>query len=251
MLIDIIKQKFYDSFCELAVKTPEKKELEIEHPKHKKHGDYSCNIALKKAKSLKTSPLKLAKNIAKILNKDLLFQQVEAVKPGFINLYISKKQLRKILEEIHDLKEDFGRNTQAENCQKILIEFVSANPTGPLNVVNARASAFGDSLAKIIDFLGHEVQSEYYINDAGNQIDILIESIEVEMHRLEEMPVKEVEGGYRNQYITEIANTILEEEHHSIFRISEANKDKKIRKYALDRILKRQQESLLNFNVFF
>lgn len=251
MLIDTIKNKFFQSFEQLDVKVPNKNELEIEHPKHKSHGDYSCNIALKKAKEYKTNPLELARNLAKILDKDSLFQKVEAVKPGFVNLYISKKMLRNILQEINDQKEDYGRNSQSENCQKVLIEFVSANPTGPLNVVNARASAFGDSLAKIMNFLGHEAQSEYYINDAGNQIDILVESIDVEMHRIEEMPVKEVEDGYRNSYITEVASDILEQEHQSIFRISEANKDKKIRKYAINGILRRQQESLLDFNVFF
>jgi len=251
MIIETIKQKFYNSFKELDLEAPLMDEIEIEHPKHKEYGDYSCNIALKKAKSYKTKPLKLAKDIASTLDKDNFFAKVEAIKPGFINIYISKKELRDILLTIHETGEDFGRNTQSENSQKVLLEFVSANPTGPLNVVNARAAAFGDSLAKIMNFLGHEVQTEYYINDAGNQIDILIESVEVELNRLAEMPVKEVEGGYKNQYIREVADEILEEEHQSIFRTYEANKEKKIRKYALDGILKRQKESLLDFNVFF
>ena len=133
----------------------------------------------------------------------------------------------------------------------MLIEFVSANPTGPLNVVNARAAAFGDSLANILLAQGYYVEREYYINDAGHQIELLVESIENELNRLDEIQVEELEEGYKGEYITEIAAHILETEGATIHQLSKKDITQRIRDLALDILINDQKDTLSLFKVSF
>ncbi len=251
MIIKTIKQKIQKCLRENNFKYVHRSKIEVEYPNVKKFGDYSTNIALKIAKKFRKRPLTIAKIIAKQLSNDNMFIKVETKKPGFVNFYISKHYLLKVLNKINTEKEKFGTDASVGTGKKILLEFVSANPTGPLNVVNARAAAFGDSLANFFSKLGYVVEREFYINDAGHQIDLLVESVEVELYRLESMPVKEVDGGYHGEYVVDVARKILEFEHHSIFHYSDKRKFKKIRQYTIREILKKQRESLARFNVFF
>ncbi|HHI88208.1 MAG TPA: arginine--tRNA ligase, partial [Candidatus Cloacimonetes bacterium] len=180
MLIDIIKEKIWLSLKALKVKAPPKSKINVEYPKHKIHGDYASNISLNLAKKIRQKPMTLAKKLATHLSADPLFSKVTAEKPGFINFHIANKILYSTLQDINKLGPKYGTDYERGAGKRILVEFVSANPTGPLNVVNARAAAFGDSLANILIAQGYYVEREYYINDAGHQIDLLVESVENE-----------------------------------------------------------------------
>ncbi len=250
-MIDIIREKIWESLKEKGLQAPSRSKINVEYPKHKNHGDYASNVALTLSKKVGLAPMTLAKKIADHLSHDSLFSKVTAAKPGFINFHITNKKLYEILGRVMEEGESFGKDPEKGAGKKVLIEFVSANPTGPLNVVNARAAAFGDSLASILQSLGYYVEREYYINDAGHQIELLVESVENEMNKLEDIEVEELEEGYKGEYITDIARQILETEGTAIHQFSKRDKTQKIRDFALTIILNNQKETLEQFGIHF
>ena len=160
-------------------------DFEIEIPKNVKFGDYSTNAALILANKLKTKPRDLAEELIGLLEggENALFKKLEIAGPGFINFHLKESVFLKSLIEIESQGENWGSSENGKG-QKILIEFVSANPTGYLHFGHARNAAVGDSLSRILKFSGYEVTKEFYINDAGRQMDLLGESVYVRYKQL-------------------------------------------------------------------
>jgi len=154
--------------------------VEIGKTENDKFGDYSTNAALKLAKKEGRNPLELAKELVEKINQDKagreIFARVEAVKPGFINFFLSPDYLQRQVAEILKLGDDYGQSNLGQK-QKIQVEFISANPTGPLTVGNSRGGVIGDVLAQVFEISGWRVTREYYFNDAGGQIDVLGHSV--------------------------------------------------------------------------
>jgi len=171
--------------------------IQLDRPKSIEHGDFSSNLAMALAKSLKKNPRELATLIIEKLPASPLIEKVEIAGAGFINFYLSDK----------------ARTTSGHNekgvSQKVQIEFVSANPTGPLHVGHGRGAAIGDSLARLLKFNGWDVTREFYYNDAGAQIDNLTKSVHARCHNMEPSDPAFPEDGYRGEYIVEIANAFL------------------------------------------
>ena len=184
--------------------------LELSRNKNNEHGDFSSNIALKLSGKLKRSPMVVAEEIINSIHVSDEFERTEFVKPGFINFYLSAEKKHGVLEEIISEGKAFGSSCVSEK-KKILLEFVSANPTGPLHVGHGRHAAFGDSLARLLRKSGHEVFTEYYLNDAGRQIDILCASVMFELLLLEGQKLGQVDGLYKGSYIKDIAGGLREE----------------------------------------
>lgn len=189
--------------------------VDVEVPSDKAHGEFSSNIALKATKLLKRPPLEVAASFRDAILEGLkkqglsdTIEKIEVFKPGFINFYISNKAVCSILEETLHAKDDYGRSDFGQK-KKINIEFVSANPTGPLSVAHARQAAVGDALANIFNFIGFDAVKEYYLNDEGNQINILGKS--VYLRALERLGEKQdfPEDCYQGQYIYDMADTFL------------------------------------------
>ena len=147
-------------------------EIHIERPKQASHGDFSCNLALQLARSLKRNPRQLAQLLVSELPYSSLVDRTEVAGAGFINFHLAPAARRQVLRGILQQGTSFGRATSGGG-RTALVEFVSANPTGPLHVGHGRGAAYGDSLAKLLAFAGWSVTSEYYVNDAGRQMDIL------------------------------------------------------------------------------
>ncbi|MCK4520686.1 arginine--tRNA ligase [Candidatus Parcubacteria bacterium] len=177
-------------------------DFSIEHPEQEKYGDYSTNIAMQISKTLKKDPME----IAKIINNHLLIidpeflEKVEIVKPGFVNFFISKEYLQKQVKEILKKREKFGDLNIGKN-KKIQIEFISANPTGPLTIGNARGGPFGDVLANVLKKSGFKIEKAYYINDFGKQILALGHSV-----------LKDKEAVYKGEYIDKLHKQIKEKD---------------------------------------
>ncbi|SUO97191.1 arginine--tRNA ligase [Suttonella ornithocola] len=150
--------------------------IEIERTKDPAHGDYASNIAMKYAKVFKLKPRELADKLVMSVPLMESVAGMEVAGPGFINIRLSRNSITAVLKDIVEQKEKFGVH-KSVNPQKILIEFVSANPTGPLHVGHGRGAAYGDSLANLLKTNGHQVDKEYYVNDAGRQMDILALSV--------------------------------------------------------------------------
>jgi arginyl-tRNA synthetase len=176
----------------------------VERPKREGQGDYSTNAAMLLAPTLKAPPRVIAERIGIQLATTIGdgLERFEIAGPGFLNLFMTDAWHRRALAGVLAAGERFGAGG-ADPCERILIEFVSANPTGPLVAASGRHAAYGDALARILEHYGHAVSREYYFNDAGNQIRLLGESVRARA-RAEEVP----EGGYRGDYIGELASEI-------------------------------------------
>ena len=148
----------------------------VEIPKEKEHGDYATNIAMKLARELHKAPREIAESLKTNLLKNELISNVEIAGPGFINFFVKKDSITEIIKRIITSKENYGRNDFGKK-EKIMVEYVSANPTGDLHLGHARGAAYGDTLTRVLSYCGYDVLREYYVNDAGHQIAVLGESL--------------------------------------------------------------------------
>jgi arginyl-tRNA synthetase len=173
--------------------------ITLERPSKEEHGDYATNAAMRAAPSLKRAPREVAEELAARASGLPEVGRAEVAGPGFVNLWLTSGWFGEALSEILEAGESYGSGN-AERPERIQVEMVSANPTGPLVVSAARNGAYGDSVARLLTFAGHEVSREYYYNDAGTQMERFRESVEA-VRRGEEPP----EDGYRGAYIEELA----------------------------------------------
>jgi arginyl-tRNA synthetase len=213
-------------------------EVRLERPKHAGQGDYSTNAAMLLAPSLKQAPRVIAERIGSELEARMAdaVTRVEVAGPGFLNVFLTDDWYRRALAAVLAAGDRLGAGG-AERPERILVEFVSANPTGPLVAVSGRAGAFGDALARILEHFGHAVSREYYVNDAGNQIRLLGESVRARA-RGEEVP----EGGYQGDYVRELAAEIP--------GAADADVDE-LARVAVSRMLERITASLERYGVRF
>ena len=191
-------------------------EIRLEVPNDKQHGDLSTNVAMQASKIFRKPPLELAAQFQKLIQEKIsqspLRDQVvkiEVKSPGFINFTFSNQALFTFLQDVLTQAGNFGRS-KVGGGKKIQIEFVSANPTGPLSVAHARQAAVGDALGNILNFLGFAVTKEYYVNDEGNQINMLGESILARAKEILGEPTAIPENGYQGEYIRDMAQEFLQ-----------------------------------------
>lgn len=224
------------------------KEIEVSIPKDKNHGDYSTNIALSLAKSLKDNPTNIANKIKDNIQSEII-SKIEVLSPGFINIFISEQYLLKSINTIIKENTNYGKSNLGQG-KKVNIEFVSANPTGILHLGHGRGATYGDNLARIMTFTGYDVTKEYYVNDAGNQMNNLGISIKVRYQNLYNIDATLPEDGYHGQEIIDIAKKIKEE-----YQDTKLNEDIPFfKKYGLNILLDKIKKDLdiyrVNFDVF-
>ena len=208
-LQDLLKKCIQDLINEgLINEMPSK--VRLDHTKDKSHGDYATNIALMLAKQAKTSPLELAKIIVNQLEDASFIKKTEIAGPGFINFFLSDASSTSIVSEIIELGEMYGKSEIGKG-QSILLEYVSANPTGPLHVGHGRGAAYGATVSNLLRNIGFKVDNEYYVNDAGRQMDILTVSIFLRYLSLCGEQIRFPDNGYQGQYINDIADSIVVE----------------------------------------
>ena len=205
-ICDVIKQSVNEAFS-LEV---EDQVVMVERPRDPKMGDYSTNIAMRLAKSLHKKPVDIANELIEVLKKNLTeASEVSVAGPGFINFKINESALSACINQIIDAGKDYGKSEFGKH-EKLLVEYVSANPTGDLHCGHARGAAWGDALCRILNEAGFDVTREYYVNDAGNQIDMLAESMYSRYCELFGVEYPLPENGYHAQDIVEVAKKIKE-----------------------------------------
>ena len=245
-----IKTAFTEAI-EKAELTAEPVEIQLESPRDKTNGDYATNIAMQLTRLAKKPPRAIAEAIVANLDKDAAnIQTVDIAGPGFINITIKKDYLLDVIKTVLEQNADYGRST-AGGGERIQVEFVSANPTGDLHLGHARGSSVGDSLCNVLDFAGYEVSREYYINDAGNQINNLALSIEARyfeaLGKGDSMP----EDGYRGQDIKDIADDLVKEHGDKYVSMSHEERFEAFRQHGLKVELAKLQQDLADFRVKF
>lgn len=205
-ICDVIKQSVNEAFS-LEV---EDQMVMVERPRDPKMGDYSTNIAMRLAKSLHKKPVDIANELVEVLKKNLTeANEVSVAGLGFINFKINESALSACINQIIDAGKDYGKSEFGKH-EKLLVEYVSANPTGDLHCGHARGAAWGDALCRILSEAGFDVTREYYVNDAGNQIDMLAESMYSRYCELFGVEYPLPENGYHAQDIVEVAKKIKE-----------------------------------------
>jgi arginyl-tRNA synthetase len=186
------------------------------------HGDFATNLALVLAKSLGRKPREVADAlVAKLELAPGFVEKIEIAGPGFINFFLQGGQLAQVIRDVLARGQDYGRATVGAG-RKVNVEFVSANPTGPLHVGHGRGAALGDAIATVLDWTGWDVTREFYVNDAGNQIDKLAQSLWARIQQQVGRHAGIPEGGYQGQYLVELAEGVLAREGKSFADLPEA-----------------------------
>ncbi|SHE97803.1 arginine--tRNA ligase [Desulforamulus putei] len=226
-------------------------EITIEVPREKGHGDFATNLAMQLARSAKMAPRKIAEAVAE--NLDLAGTPVERVEiagPGFINFYLQPGWVYGVIPLIIEQDRNYGRLEIGEG-QRVQVEFVSANPTGLLHMGNARGAALGDSLASILDFAGYRVSREYYINDAGNQIENFGRSLEVRFLQQLGQDIPMPEEGYHGEDIIDTVKGYIRKYGTGLAEADAVTRRKTLAEYALQEKLTHIRNTLLDFGVVY
>ncbi|UCC95385.1 MAG: arginine--tRNA ligase [Candidatus Omnitrophota bacterium] len=210
------------SVLEEILKKDFHKELEPplwELPPKQEFGDFSSMVALKLASKLKKDPLEIAvqlkSSLEKLLSPDV--EKVDILRPGFINVFVSRKALIQSLNELLKSRDRFFRQ---QLKKRVLLEFVSANPTGPLSIAHGRQALVGDVIGRILEFFGNTVEREYYVNDEGRQIELLVESVQARIKEVRGEEFHFPEDGYRAAYVKDIAQKFFQEKRKNVKRFT-------------------------------
>jgi arginyl-tRNA synthetase len=226
-LQDLIKKCIQDLISKgILIEMPPN--VRLDHTKDNSHGDYATNIALMLSKQAKMKPVDLAKIIVDQLEESSFINKIEIAGPGFINFFISDESSSSVVSEIIDQGALYG-SSEIGQGKKVLLEYVSANPTGPLHVGHGRGAAYGATISNLLRAVGFKVDNEYYVNDAGRQMDILAVSIYLRYLSLCGENLRFPDNGYQGQYIKDIAQVIYEssgEEFYKKFDLIFANVSK-------------------------
>jgi len=229
-------------------------EVIVEHPQNPEHGDYASSLPLKLAKAARMDPLAIAKTLANLLAETKEVERVSVAAPGFLNFFLTDKWLAEQVEEILSAGKDYG-NLALGKGTKVQIEFVSVNPTGPIHVGHGRGAVLGSTLANVLSAAGYAVEREYYVNDAGNQMDAFFRSLYCRylqaLGKECEMPA----DGYQGYYPVELAKKIVAEKKKAFLNVPAEQAVQEIGKIALPRILADIKSDLkllgVDFDVWF
>ena len=185
-------------------------EIQLEVPKNSDHGDFATNLAMTLAKPERKAPRQIAEQLVKRLQENPLCDNVDIAGPGFINFRLSAKCWYEVLDQVMISADNYGRSDVGKGT-KIQVEFVSANPTGPLHIGHGRGAVVGDALAAVLQAAGYDVQREYYVNDAGNQVTTLGRSILLRLRELQGEKIDFPEDGYQAEYVSDVARKLQAE----------------------------------------
>ncbi len=226
--------------------------IKLEVPKDKQHGDFACNIAMMLAKPMHCAPRQIADAIISHLSADGDIAKTEVAGAGFINFYLSPNWLYKTMEQIEKMGTDYGKIDLGKG-KKVMVEFVSANPTGPMHMGNARGGALGDCLASVLEYAGYEVTREFYVNDAGNQIEKFGNSLNARYIRAlkGEDAIEFPEDGYHGDDIKAHAKAFIEIDGDRHLNVSEEERKAALIEYALEKNVTALREDLEKYRIFY
>ncbi|UOE55393.1 arginine--tRNA ligase [Bacillus sp. CMF12] len=249
---DKLKQEIKDAVVKAGLAAEEQiPDVILEIPKEKAHGDYSTNMAMQLARVAKKAPRMIAEDlIAHFDSSKASIEKIEIAGPGFINFYMNNSYLTDLIPAVLEAGDHYGETTVG-NSQKIQVEFVSANPTGDLHLGHARGAAVGDSLCNILDKAGYDVSREYYINDAGNQINNLALSVEARYFQALGLEKGMPADGYHGEDIIGIGKKLAEEYGEKYVNADEKERFDFFREYGLKYEMAKLKQDLEDFRVPF
>ena len=224
------------------------KNVTVEAPRDSSHGDMSTNAAMILAKQAKMRPREIADLLLKKLVSNTQIEHIEIAGPGFLNLTLSKSIWLEAIPQIVKLNKEFGRSSIGKE-KRVNVEFVSANPTGPIHVGHTRGAVFGDALANLLGFAGYNVTREYYINDGGAQIDILARSVYLRYLEANGIAVEFIEGTYPGEYLIPVGESLKEGFGDVFVEADEAEWLPKFRAHAVRSMMELIESDLLSLGI--
>jgi len=244
-----IKDGLIETLKQEDITLEEIPEIKVEVPREKEHGDYATNIAMVMAKVFKRAPRQIAELLKENIDNNLI-KDVSVAGPGFINFNLKNEWLYETIDLINELKEDYGK-VKVGQSKKVLIEFVSANPTGPLHVGHSRGAVVGDMTANIMEAAGYDVDREYYFNDAGNQIDLLAQSTLIRYKQLFDIEIYLPKNAYHGKYLIDIARQLKDKWGKDLLEKPEEEQLSICREYAFESLKDKIEEDLKYFGIKF
>ena len=224
-------------------------EFIIETPADRKNGDLATNAAMVGAKTFRTAPIKIAQAITENIDlENTLFEKCEVAGPGFINFFFSPMYYAEVLKDVEEEKENYGSSDYGKG-QKIMVEFVSANPTGPMHMGNARGGALGDCLAAVLNKAGYNAWREFYVNDAGNQIEKFACSLEARYLQIYKEGIEFPEDGYQGGDITDLAQEYADENGDVLVNADSDSRKKALVDYALPKNISKMQSDMAKYKI--
>ena len=225
-------------------------EIQVERPGNSDHGDFATNLPLKLARATRINPLELAQSLAAHIATGDVIDRVEAAQPGFINFYLNESWLQQQVETVRQAGNQFG-NTESGRGQKMMVEFVSVNPTGPVHVGHTRGAVLGSALANIMEAAGYDVTREYYVNDAGNQMQLFYRSVLAAYKKTLGHEAEMPEKGYEGEYIFDLAKEIADSEGTRFINQDDEQALKEIGDIGRERMVATIKEDLFEIGVEF
>ena len=222
----------------------------IERPQNTQHGDFASSLPLKLAREMKMSPMAIGKILSKHIPEQGIIGESQLAPPGFVNLKLDAKWLLSQIHQIRDLKNSFG-NLYVEERKKIQIEYVSANPTGRLHIAHARGAVIGSALAKLLKAAGHTVEEEYYLNDAGNQIDKFNKSLLTRYKQIAGLDIDLPEDAYPGEDIIDVAKSVWDDEGDRYLRLDEDEAEESIGTKGIPKMIDGIKEDLESLRIKF
>lgn len=227
-------------------------EITFEVPADREHGDFACNIAMVSAKAFRLAPRKIAQAILDYLDlSDTLFEKAEIAGPGFMNFFLKKIFYAQVIKDVLLKEENYGRSNFGAG-KKVMVEFVSANPTGPMHMGNARGGALGDCLAAVMDAAGYDIWREFYVNDAGNQIEKFALSLDVRYQQIflgEEVQLPE--DSYHGADIIALSKEFASEYGDSYLKAEESIRRKALVEYALPKNIEKMKQDMAEYRIVY
>ena len=222
---------------------------ELQAPRQKEHGDFATNVALALSKRAGRPPRDVAQALVEALAPVPFVERVELAGPGFINIWTTDEWLHDVIRQVAAEEERYGR--AAPTGERVQVEFVSANPTGPLHVGHARNAVLGDAVARLLDVAGHTVEREYYFNDAGGQMDRFGASVEARYLQAIGREAEVPEDGYHGDYIAAYAEDIARERGDALADLPDDERLVRLREEGARRAMEGIRATLARFNVVF
>ena len=224
--------------------------VEVERPANPKHGDFATSLPLRLARATRLAPIHIAETLAGLIPADDLVEQAWVAPPGFLNFTLRTQWLQSQVAEILNAGDGFG-GLQPESPDKIMVEFVSVNPTGPIHVGHVRGAVLGSVLASVLQAAGHDVTREYYVNDAGTQMDLFYASVLSRYLEALGHDVQLAADGYQGDYVIDLANDILDDEGDRFAEMEQDDAIKAIGQISRDRMVNHIEKDLASLGVTF
>jgi arginyl-tRNA synthetase len=224
--------------------------IELESPPSREFGDFASNVAMTLARPARRAPRQVADAILSHLPENDLVDKVEIAGPGFLNMHLKPAWLHQVVRDVLERGERYGWTDRLAG-QSVLLEFVSANPTGPILVVQGRAAALGDALANLLATQGCTVKREYYINDYGNQVDNFGRSVDARYRQLLGEEAEVPEDGYQGDYLIDVARELMAEHGESLRHLPDDERARRLGRLAVEKMLAQQKRAMADFGVAF